>query len=57
MTNDDMLYQKLDYIHQNPVERGLVKRAEYWYFSSAGDYVLNRPGPIGVKRLWDKERL
>ncbi len=31
-------WQKLDYIHQNPVAAGLVKRAEDWAWSSYGFY-------------------
>lgn len=30
--------QKIDYIHQNPVEEGLVFRAEDYVYSSAIDY-------------------
>ena len=30
--------QKLDYIHQNPVEEGLVFKAEHYMYSSAIDY-------------------
>jgi REP element-mobilizing transposase RayT len=30
--------QKLEYIHQNPVEQGLVFRAEDYMYSSAADY-------------------
>ena len=30
--------QKLDYIHQDPVEAGLVFRAEHYMYSSATDY-------------------
>ena len=30
--------QKLNYIHQNPVEEGLVFRAEDYVYSSASDY-------------------
>lgn len=29
---------KLDYIHQNPVKRGYVDRAEHWRYSSARNY-------------------
>jgi putative transposase len=29
----------VDYIHQNPVKAGLVRRAEDWPWSSAGEYV------------------
>lgn len=31
--------QKLDYLHENPVRKGLVMRAPYWRFSSAAYYV------------------
>jgi REP element-mobilizing transposase RayT len=34
----DVLYQKLDYIHNNPVKAGFVDRAEDWVYSSARDY-------------------
>ena len=30
-----MLIQKVNYIHFNPVKRGLVNEPEYWKFSSA----------------------
>ncbi len=33
-----VIKQKLNYIHQNPVEEGLVFRAEDYRFSSAADY-------------------
>jgi REP element-mobilizing transposase RayT len=33
--------QKLNYIHQNPVEEGLVFRAEDYVYSSATDYAGN----------------
>ena len=38
VTKTDGLQQKLEYIHQNPVRRGLVERAEQWEFSSASWY-------------------
>jgi hypothetical protein len=33
----------IDYIHQNPVRRGLVKRAVDWTWSSASWYLVNPP--------------
>lgn len=33
-----VIEQKLDYLHQNPVEGGLVFRAEDYRYSSAVDY-------------------
>jgi len=35
---EDMLRQKLDYIHYNPVKLGLVDRPEDWRYSSARNY-------------------
>jgi len=34
----DVTEQKLNYIHQNPVEAGFVWEPEYWKYSSAIDY-------------------
>lgn len=34
----DILRQKVDYIHQNPVKRGYVALPEHWLHSSAGIY-------------------
>jgi REP element-mobilizing transposase RayT len=36
------IFQKLNYIHQNAVEAGIVERAEDYLYSSARDYVLTR---------------
>jgi len=36
--SEAMMREKLDYIHQNPVKRGYVERAEHWRYSSAGFY-------------------
>lgn len=34
----DVIQQKLDYIHQNPVKARIVSEAQYYYWSSAIDY-------------------
>ena len=36
--NDEMMRQKIDYVHQNPVKRGFVDFPEQWRYSSARDY-------------------
>lgn len=36
--SNKVIDQKIDYIHQNPVEEGLVFKAEYYVYSSAIDY-------------------
>jgi REP element-mobilizing transposase RayT len=36
--SEDMLRQKLEYIHNNPVRRGYVDLPEHWRYSSARNY-------------------
>jgi putative transposase len=40
--------QKFDYLHENPVRKGLVTRAAYWRYSSAAYYVSDGVGPCDV---------
>jgi putative transposase len=40
--------EKLHYIHQNPVKRGLVDSPEQWRWSSARHYLLGERGPVLV---------
>ncbi|WP_422413704.1 MULTISPECIES: REP-associated tyrosine transposase [unclassified Endozoicomonas] len=49
--SESMMKQKVEYIHQNPVKRGYVDRAEYWRYSSASNYV-GVEGLLEVDRLW-----
>ena len=39
-------WQKLEYIHRNPVEDGMVKNPEDWSWSSYRHYVEKEPGLI-----------
>ena len=36
--SEDMMLQKIQYIHQNPVKRGYVDEAVHWRYSSARNY-------------------
>lgn len=47
ITTGDMLRQKLDYIHYNPVRIGLVDRPEDWRYSSARNY-LGQDGVLEI---------
>ena len=47
--NEQMMREKLVYIHENPVKRGYVERIEHWRYSSAQNYELKR-GLIDVDR-------
>ena len=35
-------FQKMNYIHQNPVETGIVEKPEHYLYSSAKDYFLQK---------------
>lgn len=38
IVGDKMMLQKIEYIHQNPVNRGYVDKPEHWRYSSARNY-------------------
>jgi putative transposase len=48
LSTNEMIDQKLNYIHQNPVEAGFVEYPEDWLFSSARDYA-GRKGLMDIK--------
>jgi REP element-mobilizing transposase RayT len=48
LLNPEMMKQRLDYIHNNPVVAGFVDKAEEWLHSSAGDYYGTRKGRIDL---------
>ena len=51
LQNEEMLRQKLEYIHLNPVKRGYVEDAVHWRYSSAGNY-QGREGLIPICTDW-----
>lgn len=38
LSNNEMIEQRLNYLHMNPVTAGFVSEAEHWQYSSAIDY-------------------
>lgn len=38
ISSEEMMLQKIEYIHNNPVKRGYVDKPEHWRYSSARDY-------------------
>jgi REP element-mobilizing transposase RayT len=50
LTTNRLMTQKLEYLHQNPVELGLVAEAEHWLYSSAQDYSGGK-GPLPLVLL------
>ncbi|MBD2552728.1 transposase [Limnothrix sp. FACHB-708] len=45
--SDDMMREKLDYIHNNPVKRGYVDDPADWRYSSARNY-LGKTGLVAI---------
>ncbi len=44
------VWEKIDYIHDNPVRRELVARPDDWHWSSYADYAGIREGPLPIDR-------
>jgi len=48
--------EKLQYIHRNPVKRGLVERAEDWKWSSFGHYALHEECGVDIESQWTADK-
>jgi putative transposase len=46
--NEKMFWAKLHYIHNNPVEAGIVRRPEEYKYSSARDYLFGAQSQLEV---------
>jgi len=57
---EQKLMEKLDYVHRNPVQRGLVTRPEDWTWSSARHYsrhyATGEEGAIEIESRWTARR-
>ena len=49
--NDEIMRQKVEYIHHNPVKRGYIDKAEHWRYSSARNYA-GEDGLLEVCTQW-----
>jgi hypothetical protein len=49
--SDEMMWQKIEYIHNNPVKRGYVDDPLHWRYSSARNYA-GQPGLLEVCTQW-----
>ena len=47
-------FEKLRYMHRNPVKRGLVDSPEQWRWSSYRFYLLGEEGLVKVNQGWGK---
>ena len=50
--NEPQFVEKLLYIHQNPVKRGLCARAEDWEWSSFRQYATGCAGTVEIECEW-----
>lgn len=48
----EMLKQKLNYLHNNPVRAGIVSQPEHYLYSSAVDYYTTGKGLIEIEHLY-----
>ncbi len=48
--------EKLDYVHRNPVQRGLVRRPEDWAWSSARHYATGEECGVEIESRWTARR-
>jgi len=48
--------QKLWYMHQNPVKRGLVQEPEQWLWSSYRSYAFDEPGAVQINQ-WGEAKM
>ncbi|MGA8491022.1 MAG: transposase [Terriglobales bacterium] len=53
---ESKLAEKLDYVHQNPVRRGLVARPEDWVWSSALHYSTGKECGVEIESHWTARR-
>lgn len=47
----DLIGQKIDYIHYNPVRKGYVDRSEDWFYSSAAFYNIENSEKVGHRPI------
>jgi putative transposase len=48
--------EKLQYIHRNPVKRGLVERAEDWKWGSFRHYALHEECGVEIESQWAPDK-
>ena len=49
--SDEVMLQKLDYLHNNPVKRGLVPLPELWPWSSFRAYMYGERSVVKIEEL------
>ncbi len=51
LVSEKFFHQKLNYLHENPVRKGLVSKPEHWCYSSARAWIEEVPEPIEIDML------
>jgi REP element-mobilizing transposase RayT len=51
LSTEKIMQQKLDYLHNNPVEAGFVEKPEDWLYSSAKQYYTEKKGMIDIIQI------
>jgi hypothetical protein len=51
LRSESFVWEKTNYIHNNPVKEGFVEKAEDWRYSSAGNYQEQKSLLPEVQRL------
>ncbi|MFC5284078.1 hypothetical protein [Pedobacter alpinus] len=52
LTTLQMMEQKINYIHENPVRAGIVNEPQHYKYSSAFDYFEDETGLLAIQRIW-----
>jgi len=56
VSSPEKFTEKLQYIHRNPVTRGLVTKPEDYRWSSFNHYTTGEAGPIEIESQWTARR-
>lgn len=51
LESQELFIQRLEYMHNNPIRKGLVELAEHWRYSSASFYLTGKAGPLEIDYL------
>jgi putative transposase len=51
LTTPELMQQRLEYLHHNPVKAGLVWEAWHYKYSSAIDYYTGERGLLAIEQL------
>jgi len=52
LSSNEMMDQRLTYLHENPVKAGYVWEPQHYKYSSAIDYYLEQPGLLPLQLLY-----